>query len=186
MLYVRLFGKEKINKSMLDGNPIFQSRYFPKIMQKTIRFLKKEDYILGPIYEDGDFQFGVTGSVTINEKYENGLARELGEEIGLVPKSLEFLKFMGSEKDRKNQIMNVYTLDINNTVPVLDHQEDIKVSLEKDDKIRKVGCFVHGTENEIIKFLSQKKIYVYSSDDKIVGIGAIKVRDVLVGMNKNR
>ena len=186
--YVRRFDR----KESTEKKDQKISAYFPPPMTKAFwkavgdkGAIRDSDYVLGPIYSGGDMQIGVTGGVAYHEAFDKAVSRELGEEIGLVPKRKEDLNKLYKNRTGK-KIMQVYDCFINDTTPVLDHQHSAKITTEKDTPDLKVGCFVYGTKSTILKFLNQDKIYVYHSDDNIVGIGAIKVSDVWEALEKKK
>ncbi len=177
-VYVREFKENKFSESDTTYYPL--STYFPYPMKDALHNLvatghiRKSDYILGPIYKNTkDLQIGVTGTVENKEETKQTTARELGEEIGLVPIDKDFLDVVKCY-NHNNKSFIVYTLDIKNSFPVLDHQHDAVLSKYEDTKT-KVGCFVHGTKKTICNFLNKKNIYVYNSNDGIIGVGAIRV-----------
>lgn len=145
-------------------------------------YIRDSDYILGPLYERGDLQIGVTGGVAMQEPTWIAASRELGEEIGLVPRSKENLHKLhkGIYPSRRGyKDMRVYDLFMSDCLPVLDHQHGAKVTTRQDDKNLKVGVYVYGTRQQIYKYLCTSAIYVYHSSDDIVGVGAIRAKDAL-------
>lgn len=177
IVYVRNFKSSHVKESNT-----FKNIYFPEPMQKAFRksfsqgYIKLNDYILGPVYKNGMIQLGVTGTVEHGETHSHAIARELGEEIGLVPQGLESLRKIGTFNE-KYVVYDLYHSQ--ETYPVLDHQHQANLSTGEDDRNKKVGCFVYGSKKNILKFLSTEKIYVYKSPDNIIGIVAIKVKDIL-------
>ena len=160
------------------------SHYLPDDILITLELclrrgeIKKSDYIICPIYSQGDIQVGVTGKLGINEEPEQGMARELGEEIGIVPLHKNFL--IPTWVSAK---YNVYTLSVKDCIPVLDHQHGISLSTGKDGN-RKVGCIIYGTKQEVSEFLDMEAIHVYKSEDNIVGVGGIKIINILKALQK--
>ena len=174
------------------------SAFFPPPMKKA--FLKgigdegkirPTDYILGPLYKShrgvpGDLQVGVTGGRALQEPAWKAAARELGEEVGLVPRSRPELYelYKGSYTSQYgNKEMQVYDLYINHAIPVLDHQHGAKITQEKDHPSLKVGCFLYGSKQQVVTFLNKTNIYVYYSTDDTVGLGAFKASDIFQLIN---
>lgn len=164
------------------------STYFPLPMKKAflkgigdIGKIRPNDYILGPLYKGGDLQIGVTGGRGVQELAWKATARELGEEVGLVPRSKRDLWKLckGNYGTRRgNKEMQVFDLYIRHTYPVLDHQHGVTIPHGRDDPRLKVGCFIYGTRDDIFQFLDED-IYVYESPDDIAGVGAFKASDIL-------
>jgi hypothetical protein len=177
-IYVKKFNK-KIYKCTSFEHPF--SSYFPKPMLSAFNNefdynIRSSDYILGPLYKSGDFQVGVTGHVKRNEDNNQAIARELGEEIGIVPKNYSKLFKIGTYLYKKSN-MPVYSLYIKDSINVLDSQQGANLSKENDTK-KKVGCFVYGRKADILKIL-QEDVYRYNTDDDIIGIVAVMAKDVL-------
>ena len=149
--------------------------------------IRESDYILGPLYKTKkgrpkDLQIGVTGGIAVQEPNWVAASRELGEEIGLVPKSKSDLYKLhkGTYKTRWGyKEMQVYDLYIRDTAPVRDHQHGVKVTSREDHPSLKVGCLVYGSRKQVFDFLSRENIYIYYSEDTIMGLGAIKASDIL-------
>jgi hypothetical protein len=182
---IRLFnGKTVIETSLGDKYKV--SKYFPAPMKDALRkalsskgYIRGSDYIICPVYSSKDIQFGVTGSVEEQETSVNGLARELGEEIGIVPKDNYSPWLLGKYNWSKNREFTIYEVYIKHCMPVAEHQNGAVLSKTKDDRSKKVGGFVYGTKKDVLDFLESEKIFVYKSGDDIVGIAAIKANDML-------
>lgn len=190
-IYVRRFNSNKVVEKTTNSHPF--SFYFPEPMRTALikewdkNYIVNSDFLLCPLYDAGDFQVGITGSTKYNEDYTAGIYRELGEEVGLIPsKESKLNKVVNSQhmkrRNPNSPLMRVFSLDIKNTIPVQKHQQNLEHK-GKDYRKRRVGCFVYGTENAILDFMETPKIYVYKSDDDIVGLVAIKMRDVLEHFN---
>ena len=187
-IYRRIFSSDTIEEVGVGDHPV--SHYFPVPMKDAVLrmmegdIIAPSDYVLCPLYNAGDFQIGVTGSVEIMEADTRAISRELGEEIGLVPihnhslrliKKYNWLKSQSGNRGAQRYIdFTVYALPIKRCVPVLEHQHMISLSNGKDDRSKKVGCYVYGDKDTILSFLSSDRIYRYKSEDSIVGIVALK------------
>lgn len=188
-IYIRKFHSKKNEESDTTKHPI--SSYFPKIMVAAFRngfgkngYIRNEDYIIGPVYRSGDFQIGFTGTVEEKEGFYNAISREMGEEIGLVPKdtkSVSILKNSTYNKEGKKITFTVYDAYIKHCIPVLDHQNNASLSKQKDSR-NKVGCFIYGSKKDILHFFNSK-IYRYKSTDDIIGLAAIKADDISLFIN---
>lgn len=161
ILIKRIKGKETLKYN--------QSSYFPKYMKKGIKNSSIEDheFILGPIYSNNDFQIGLTGTVKKGETYKDAIIREIGEEVGLIPDK-KYISVLYFSKGYK-----VYVIHINDCIPINKTEFNTIINDNEDTK-KKVGCYIYGTRNDIMKYFSRKNIYLYNSPDDIVGISAIK------------
>lgn len=184
-MLVRLFNEQSYKKINPFSNKIYRvSDYLPQGMKKVLQDKWKndefyeDDYIIGPLYTRNDYQVGVTGGVKRHEMYKMAVTRELGEEIGLVPISFSYLHKEGVVQSG-NKTTIVYTLKFENCTNILDHQHNLELSKESDDRQKKVGCFVYGSKQDVSNFFSKKHIYTYKSNDNIKGIVAIAVEDIV-------
>lgn len=121
----------------------------------------------------------MTGTVEEKETFQNAVSREMGEEIGLIPKEDTNLKIISANKYRNgnsNINFTVYDAYIKSCLPVSEHLHNAIVSKHKDS-VDKVGCYIYGTKRDILKFLIGP-IYRYSSPDQIIGLVAIKAGDI--------
>jgi hypothetical protein len=149
-----------------------------------------DDYIIGPLYKNkrgrpADLQIGVTGGIAVQEPAWIAASRELGEETGLVPYSKTDLKSVltGTYSTKRGyKQMKVYNLYVGDAIPVREHQHGAKVTSREDHKTAKVGCLAFGTLARVKAFLSKRKIYIYHSNDNIMGVGAFKVSDIVALM----
>lgn len=184
VIYIRMFNLEVHQKS--DTGEHKPSKYFPKSMVNALKiglgnkgYIRQDDYIIGPVYSSGEFQIGMTGTIEKNESPYHAICREMGEEIGLVPKHDKTLTEIKSFKYQKNDqkiTFTVYDAYIKHCVPVLDHQNNAVLS-QNPDSTDKVGCFIYGAKKDILSFLDSH-IYRYKSSDDIVGLAAIKAEDI--------
>lgn len=185
-VYVKLF--QTIGKPVIKD--LVFSKWFPSPMEKAFaklygKEIRKDDYILGPLYKEGDFQVGATGTLERDESYSCAMARELGEEIGLVPtvskhsrKATDNFTEIGSYRYGRggSKMMRVYSLYIKDTIPVKEFEHGADLSKSVDDKKRKSGCFVYGSKKDILTFL-EREIYHYDSPDSIIGVVGVKAKD---------
>lgn len=179
--HVRRFSDQK-----MKTEKILISKWFPRPLRNGLffgltnknGFIRQSDYIIGPLYKDGDLQVGVTGGVGIREPSKKAISREMGEEIGLVPINMDDLQKSGRGK-YGNKFMQTYNIYIKDCFPVVDSLHGVSVSEKKDSRNNKVGAIVYGSKNQIISFLSSEQIYIYKSNDKIQGVGAFKVSDII-------
>ena len=179
-IYVREFG----SKMMISSTQVYpRSDYFPSPLKYSLfnsvknGYIHADNWILCPLYDKKQFQIGVTGTVEYDELPVNAMAREMGEEIGLTPKPNERLVQTCSDWHR-GKFYNIYEIDISKTIPIAQYQNGVNMGKKQDDRMKKVGCIVFGTEQQIVNFLSLPNIYRYFSRDKIIGIVGIKIGDV--------
>jgi hypothetical protein len=176
-IYVRKFNEKNYTKS--DTKEYKISSYKPYIMLTSLFYLvndfyiEKDDYILCPLYSAGDFQIGITGSTQGQESVQQGFIREVAEEIGLIIDTL----YASKKEKNNNRSFNTFFANIADCVPV--KRPDINASKGRDNSNIKVGGYIHGNRNDILEFMSNKKIYTYINNDDIIGLVAIKVTDIL-------
>jgi hypothetical protein len=184
---INILKKNKIMTSkflvrMFDNNiknpELVYSNHFPKPMKKALEDVPKTSYILCPVYEDGEYQIGITGTVGKRENIIDGLARELGEEIGLTLKHKNSAKHITS-KNVRGKRYDIYTSHIDDLTPVKNNKHDFVFTRQgKDNRNKKVGCIVYGEEYKFREFLSMSVINRYGSDDVIIGLVAIPVKSI--------
>lgn len=178
-IYLRRFNKKGVEKKTTDEIKI--SKYFPTPMKESFKkllnnkLINKENYIICPLYTQGDVQFGITGTTKRGESSTVAIARECGEEVGLVPDNLSSLNPL-KKFTKENITFNTFYIDISNTTKVLDHQQ-VVINRNKDTR-DKVGCILHGSKYLSLKFL-ETNIYRYKSEDDISGVCAIKFMDII-------
>lgn len=159
------------------------SSYFPNAMYMALNshFISDDDYILCPLYRNGDFQVGITGGVKVDEKFETGAVRECGEEIGLIP---TVLKKMGCGNVRNKKI-NIYVCNIKDTEVVSEEFHWKKGEKEeKDSNDKKIGVIMYGVKDKILGYMRNDKIYRYYSSDAIVGMVCVKAGKVRKKLEK--
>jgi 8-oxo-dGTP pyrophosphatase MutT (NUDIX family) len=170
--YKRFF--ENSNIISIPTTNLTYSNYFPNSMYHALNsnLILDDDYILCPLYRNGDFQVGITGGVKINEKFEDAALRECGEEVGLIPKVLKTIEY-GSVGNKK---ITVYVCDIKNSEAVSEQFHWKKnENEEKDSNDKKIGVIIYGCKDKILEYMKNDKIYRYYSSDAIVGIVCVKV-----------
>jgi len=177
-VYFRYFKDQEIRES----ENIKISKYLPKYMKIGFSILLEEkvidmdDYILCPLYHN-EIQVGVTGGIKEKEESKAACARELGEEVGLVPISLnDLIPVVKTENKRE---CTCYALHIGRTSPVLKSEHKESINKEFPDTRNKVGCFVHGNVSSILAHMCQSEIYMYFSEDRIIGVGMVPVIDII-------
>jgi len=179
--YVRRFSDREMKKENTEV-----SKWFPGPMRNALiygvndryGFIRDSDYVIGPLYTDGDLQIGVTGGVEVAENIKIAAAREMGEEIGLVPSHLDELQTSGRGV-YGNKNMQTYNIYYRHCRPVLDSQNGISMSSGRDSKTQKVGVIVYGSKEQIVSFLDSDAIYIYQSADDLQGVGAFKIKNIL-------
>jgi hypothetical protein len=172
-MYVRFFKSDKVIKTTVE-----QSRYFPFPMRDSFRKLRTQRnlYIVCPIFSKGDFQVGITGKMEERETSQDAVYREVGEEVGLVPKKINFINTYVWKNDIT---FYIYNINIKDCVKVLNTDT---VSRNEDTKHKKVGCFVYGEEDDVVEYLKSPIINVYKNNDDIIGIAGVRIGDVKMYM----
>lgn len=183
-IYVRKFSLNNYEKATTHEYP--SSRYFPLPMVKALQFalsnkgyVRDDDYIIGPLYTKNEFQIGMSGTLEKNESFFNAIAREMGEEIGIIPKnnnSLNLIKQYNFQRKNKQVKFYVYDAYIKDCIPVLEHQNNANLSKTSDGD-DKVGCYIYGNKKDVLNFLGSQ-IYRYKTSDNIIGLVAVKAGDI--------
>lgn len=179
--YISLFKNEaktsslnlKIDSHITDG------------MKETLRRLLKktvgDTYILGPVYKQNDkgvnyCQIGITGTISmignVIETAEQAIVREICEEVGVVPdvRQLKAIHILAT----KIKEFTGYTISINNCIPFPSALSKFSANI-RDVRGKKVGCFVYGSESEILNYLDSSVSYKLPSPDNIIGLMAILI-----------
>lgn len=177
-MYIRKFSQQSCVQ--IEPGEYKKSTYLPMPMKKCLQYLAEaipDTYILCPWYENGqDYQIGLTGTVKKGEGYTDAVMREIGEEIGLIP--LVVSKFRSYPWGGPLGNFAVYTAKISDCSKVPPEKHDTIVSEGKDQREKKVGCFVYGSLIHVLDFLNSSEIYRYYSPDGIGGIVGVKISDL--------
>ena len=176
-MFVRKFNNTEVD--FVPLNQVSISPYFPYPLSIALynHTIKDTDYILCPYFKHGDVQIGMTGTLFVSESsYYMGLLRELGEELGLKPKN-KFSTYWLANKQLRHKRMSVYIGKINEMVPLTEEEGQVGWT-EQDDRTRKVGCLIYGSNEDILKYLHLPKHYRYINADAIVGLAILKVGDI--------
>jgi hypothetical protein len=191
-LYVKKFG---VDNYEIRKTCEFSS-YIPQPMRDAIDIEKKNhlietDYIICPLYKSGDIQIGVTGSLKLNEiKFSAnhnqaesiGIYRELSEEIGIHPKNSEKINKI-YEDTCKGKKYVIFSLYLGNSEIVDKIYNNYVADVSADDKQKKIGCIVYGSE-EIVKDVFSKPFYRLKDKDDIVGVVAVPVELIFSRLQK--
>jgi hypothetical protein len=198
--YVRMFNDDR-PRVLLRKEQVF-SNYLvkPIVYALNDRDIRNSDYVLCPLYtyhpaskgknaSGGDFQVGVTGSSGSEEKDPRlAMSREIGEEVGLAPQKLDDMKHIRLSKYEKivskYASMEVFVSKVGPKSQNLEGHlvyltKELVVDMDnssynpgKDDRSRKVGCIVYGTEKDIYDYLSQEIIHRFTNSDDLAGVVA--------------
>lgn len=176
--YKKIFGKTSFKTVSLDK--VIVSDYFPAPMATALYdpSIPKNSYIICPLYTAGDAQIGITGGLHKDEEAIVGMKREMAEETGMYPSSTSHmvLTYDGTHcctrggKYKRNICTkwSCYVLNLDKA-SLVQYPREIK---GKDEKGRKVGCIIYGSEKSVFNCF-QNKIQPYYSEDKLDGIMAI-------------
>ena len=179
-LFVRKFNENAFVESSTDTYEILY--YLPDPMKKAYIYLRsvdkmrRDDYLICPLYSAGDFQIGITGTVEEDESLAHAIYREMGEEIGFVPDE-KGLKVV-DDYISKGKPFRVYDAFYQFCIPVNSALNNVKLSRSKDSK-KKVGAFFYGPRQRIFKnVLEYPKISRFKNEDDIVGFVAVQVGNI--------
>ena len=118
------------------------STFIPDGFETLIKnYVPEHNYILGVCYQNGDSQIGISGHPKVNETITQGFDRELLEELCLISKQ-------NTKHTFKVDSNFFYCINIKNCY---------LGKFPKENKLRDVAnrsvICVHGTENDILKYL---------------------------------
>ena len=143
-------------------------------------------YVLCPVYAKVyDVQAGVSETVKIRERIRDAFQRMFGEELGLVYDSVSQPHFRFETYTSFKKIKKIGPVDVSVTALNLRHFRNVEYydarnkinDPREEDESRKVAAIIHATKEIIIKYLNST-IILYPSDDKFIGIAAIKFSDL--------
>jgi hypothetical protein len=150
--------------------------------------LRDDLWVVGPVYGSNkkyDNQVCVTGTVHTNESYDEGMFREIGQEMGLTPTDKPSLKFLWANYDKfgngdefRKEYIYMCSIDSLSNLTRLEAGGDIMYDGGVDDSLKKVACVIYGTKDECQSYLDSE-INMHNTDtDDIVGQSACNVADV--------
>lgn len=175
-MYVRKFQEQ----SSKELKKVKWSTHLPKPVVESIfnTEILDSDYMLCPMYSDGAVQIGITGTVGTKETFIQGMARELAEEAGLLPKSIKNLRRVGNlYQGHKHTLSYIAYIGVLKPVQKFEHDREVE-GTGKDDPNKKVSCIVYGEKSHMLRFLNKAEIYRFYSVDDIVGLAAIPVSKI--------
>jgi len=163
----QLHSLTKVSKYAYDG------------WKETFEILAKEPnweelYLIGPAYIEGDSQVCITGKVGRNESdYRDACARELAEELGIVPTSSNALidvNVTSAHKTYRIHCKNIVAYSSTSSV----------TTSGGDDKSRRCQTFVYGTLSETLPLLASIASRKRARDtNRIVGVTLFKLTDIV-------
>jgi hypothetical protein len=150
-----------------------QSAYMPVGMNCALESFKKKfkgqnRFILCPIHarkKEVDYQLGCTGGTLTNEILVNAAVREVREELGL---DLPWKKLDEVKSHSKG---GFYLVNLTDGKPSTVGYK----KTEGKSAHRRVGCVVHGTENEMKTYLESGHLHNWKNDDGIIGLCAVSL-----------
>lgn len=160
------------NKSIYYLEVFTFSRYLWKNTINYICSLSNENYILGPIYSNNELQIAMSGSVQYTEHNLDGLIREMGEELGVIPQDIKDVDFINTQQN-KNQYMSLYSIPMKNTKPF--DENKIGETFGYDNKQNKVNGIIYGDINEVLSIFDKINGNKPDKGEDIIGICAIPV-----------
>ncbi len=158
---------------ILTYRDVVISPYINRDMYDRISTLFDDEYLLGPIYSDGDAQLLVTGKAKKYESPANGMHREINEELGFkIQKSL--IKYDAYKLGKywyNNYAVHIDNLSLCLFQPYMDN------NIEEDDYTRRLSCFVI-VNKSIVKTLLRHINLKHICEADIIGVACFKVADV--------
>lgn len=167
------------------------SKYLPQEIRRIlakiglVRFggIPADHLIVCPLYTNksgciSDYQIGVTGKAKINEtNLKIAMWRELGEEIGIVPKTFADLQVIDQSTSKKTRMYGCYSLNLKDST-ILPITAKFYSNPAPDQTNYRIGCIVHGNIENVQKFFNQPTIPRFANNDDIVGIVAIPIKSI--------
>lgn len=143
------------------------STFIPRGLMNVVKsFVPDKNFILGVCYDTGDSQICISGHPKKFESFEQGMLRELKEELCLEPKV---------------DMMPVLTQGVNTFFCLNVRDASIKMNknlnTNEDTEPRAVVC-VHGTEKDILLYLAKVRFNTLN-DDHITSIWATSKENIL-------
>lgn len=179
------FKDNRVKTSKLPVSTSFK-KYYPSVC-KIVCELQEQGYdmdntfLICPVYRNkygfpSDFELGVGGTGKNNEHINTTAFRELGEEVGLIPRFRKKMKDFKFNTDKRNdRTYTSYIIPLKDTKFLNKIQKknfDEKSNKCKDDSTKKIYCFVFGSENEIKKKLSRKRNINFFGKNLIKGVNS--------------
>lgn len=175
-IYIRLFKNPDSGVILSDKK--IPLGYFPWEMRVGLQKSKipENHFIICPVYkhkktdEISDVQPGITGHIEGEETHTQAFSREAGEEVGLIPT-------IPQEPIFTSKKFTIYSINITDcskvTVSDIDkHSDYTPLTLQK------IGGFIHGDFESVLKYISSE-IYRYNNiDSDIIGLGLISRLDL--------
>jgi len=173
------------------------SSYLWRPLASMIYYLDKNDYILCPLYakkQKGrevftddkkyfpELQLGITGKPLYSQTVFDGLRSEIKEETGLLLTIKETNINRYDYKDRKNSKYSIFKINASNTKRSLTRPTKDKYG--KDNKKHKIGAVIYGDKISVQKIINELD-HLWHNDDKLIGLGMIKV-DLIKFFLKNQ
>jgi hypothetical protein len=202
-VYKKKFSSSKIEKTTTKEHPFsfvlpplnFTALFFKDIMNNNYFSENMEPYYLvGPLYESGDFQICVTGTKYFSDIDApiSTIQREIEEEVGIDMKDtysiLNDNKYVDEQskyclsrihiKDT-NKIVDGNRCIVNSIKPTYKHVVRDVVNHQKRMNLdKKVGCFIYGSMEEIKKIYNTGVNLLYGENkDRITGVVIMPVTD---------
>ena len=130
------------------------------------------DYILSEEY-NSDFGLSVSGKRFHRESLEEGMRREMEEEIGLSC-NLGDLEIIRVNTNRRGVTTTIYRI----SARLLVQFQPVVAARGVDDTTNKVSVLIHGTKDEIRTAMESIQHIRNSTDDNIVGVVGVPLCDI--------
>jgi len=169
-IYIRDFEDGSIK--MKDSVKI--SSFIPKGMLDVIRNnIPDKNFILGVSYDTGDSQICISGHPKEYETFEQGMLRELKEELCLEPRVMMLPVLTLGQN-------TFYCLNVRDATI----RRNKKLNKNKDIDRRAVIC-VHGSEKDILLYLAKVQQNILN-DDHIKSIWATSKENIINYSNSEK
>ena len=158
--------KNIINNRIDIVDTVCISAFKPNGLKSIIEKLPPEEYIVGVGYEEGDFQICISGRQKQNETIKNTIAREMYEELALIPSLQPVITC---------KVGNNYFSIINITDTLL--FQNMETTVGEDTSNRAIIC-VHGQRDVVFEYITNVQL-PKNNDDYITHIWADTAENIL-------
>lgn len=146
------------------------SSFKPDGLKKILKKKRKNMYIVGVGYEEGDFQICISGRFKKNENIYDTIKREMGEELGLIP----LLNPTIISRNGSNWFSEI---NIKDTDVFRFGVDTDNVNNEMDINERAIIC-IYGNKEDVLSYMHKVRLPTFN-DDHITHIWADTAENIL-------
>ena len=159
--------KDIVTNKVTEESKLVISSFRPLGLEDLLKNIRKDDYVIGVGYKEGDYQICISGRRKKTETIKETVYREMLEELSLVPLKEPII----FSKKNKNYFFSI-------------NLESVKVKINTNysdygyDTNERVIVCVHGKKNVIMKYISDV-ILEENNCDFITHIWADKAENLI-------